>query len=135
MISPDGNWLAFASDRSGRLEVYVQAFPNGGELQAISAGGGTEPLWGARPGYLFYRHDDQVLRVTVDPGPPFLIKATEVVIEGTFERAAGYGAPNYEVDVDGTRFLMSHKPQLAPNTASELRVVLNWLDELASDVW
>src|SRR4029077_12600233 len=53
-FSPDGSWLAYASDESGRYEIYVQPFPGPGGKWQISTEGGREPVW-ARDGELFYR--------------------------------------------------------------------------------
>src|SRR5256712_8683219 len=55
-FSPNGRWLAYASNETGADEIYVVPFPNtGAEKRAISAGGGTEPLWSHRGDEMFYR--------------------------------------------------------------------------------
>ena len=53
-LSPDGRWLAYASDESGAFEVYVQAFPDGQATRLVSRGGGAEPRWRADGRELFY---------------------------------------------------------------------------------
>ena len=54
-VSPDERWLAFASDRSGRNEVYAQRLTGEGEALQVSLGGGTEPVWSPSGGEIFYR--------------------------------------------------------------------------------
>jgi len=62
-LSPDGAWLAYESDESGRIEVYVQSFPVPGNRQAVSLGGGTHPQWSADGRRLYYLTDDRTLMV------------------------------------------------------------------------
>ena len=54
-FSPDGRWLAYQSNESGRFEVYVRPFPEGDPKLTVSAEGGFEPMWSPRGGELFYR--------------------------------------------------------------------------------
>src|SRR5688572_8679980 len=55
MISPDGRWLAYQSNESGRYEVYVQPFPDGGRRIQVSADNGVYPRWSPRGDELFFR--------------------------------------------------------------------------------
>ncbi len=61
VISPDGAWVAYSSDESGRLEIYVQAFPVAGNKQGVSDGGGTQPVWSADGNVLYYLNQDHVI--------------------------------------------------------------------------
>jgi eukaryotic-like serine/threonine-protein kinase len=61
VISPDGAWVAYSSDESGRSEIYVQAFPLPGNKQGVSDGGGTHPVWSADGSVLYYLAPDNVL--------------------------------------------------------------------------
>ena len=54
-LSPDGRWMAYVSDRGGTRRVYVQAYPAGGSVIAVSTAGGTEPVWSRDGRELFYR--------------------------------------------------------------------------------
>src|SRR6202030_1842180 len=54
-FSPDGRWLAYSSDESGRREIYVQPYPGPGGKRQISTEGGTEPVWNPDGRELFYR--------------------------------------------------------------------------------
>ena len=63
MFSPDGRALAYVSDETGQLQVYVRPFPDAGRRTRISAEGGTEPVWSHRGDELFYRNGRQYLSV------------------------------------------------------------------------
>jgi serine/threonine-protein kinase len=67
-ISPDGNWVAYTSDESGRMEVYVSRFPSMRGKWLVSKGGGLEPVWGADGRSLFYRSlNHGVMELSVRP--------------------------------------------------------------------
>ena len=63
-FSPDGQWLAYVSNESGRNDVYVQAYPGGGK-QTVSTDGGLSPVWSPGGDELFYRVENQVMAVSV----------------------------------------------------------------------
>ena len=65
VVSPDGRWLAYMSDESGALEVYVQRFPDGGGRQRVSTSGGTRPIWGPDGRELFYVNQHMMMAVSV----------------------------------------------------------------------
>ena len=127
-VSPDGQWLAYSSDRSGSSEVYVRAFPDGGARDIISPEGGTEPLWARDGQSLFFRRGNGIFRTAIETGPPLGVGATELIVEGPYHRRGGFGAPNYDVTADGAHFVVSWP--VARVESSELRVVQNWFDEL-----
>ena len=62
-FSPDGRWLAYMSDESGRLEIYAQAFPGPGEKYTLSTQGGKEPVWSRDGREIFYRDGDRMMVV------------------------------------------------------------------------
>ena len=123
MLSPDGWWLAYVSDESGRDEVYVQPYPTGGKIR-ISTEGGTEPHWSHDGAELFYRHDYQMISVAAHEGGVF--DKPRVLFEGRYTVAVG-GNQNYDVAPDG-RFVMLRSDR--GSSTSVLNVVLNWFDEL-----
>ncbi len=131
MISPDGRWLAYASGESGSEEVYVQAFPGGGQVQRISDKGGNEPLWAHDGTRLFYRRPDAVVAVSVTSGPTLVVGTADVLVQGAYDRAAGAGAPNYEVARDG-RFLMVRRNEVTSTADTRIDIVVNWFTELAA---
>src|SRR3989304_5530797 len=66
-FSPDGKWLAYTSEESGRREIYVQPYPGPGGKWQISTDGGQEPVWNPKGGELFYRSGGQLMAVEIDP--------------------------------------------------------------------
>jgi eukaryotic-like serine/threonine-protein kinase len=127
-LSPDGRWLAYASDVSGRNEVYVQSFPEGGGKRQVSNGGGSGPRWRRDGRELFYYAGDGKLMVTpVRSGANIELGAPVPL----FEFRAGTNdvtfAP-YAVTVDGQRFLLNQVVDTEPN--APLTVVVNWTADL-----
>jgi Tol biopolymer transport system component len=129
-LSPDGRWLAYVSDESGRLEVYVQSFPELGNKWQISTDGGIEPIWSPDGTELFYRDEEGLEMIVVDITlePEFRPGTPRVLFEGRFVETPGYGR-NYDVAPDGQSFLMFQQNMVGIE-ASELRLVFNWLEEL-----
>jgi serine/threonine-protein kinase len=130
-ISPDGRWVAYESDESGRIEIYVRPFPevDGGRWQ-VSTGGGAGPLWARSGRELFYWvGPGRMMAAPIQPGPTFVAANPRVVFEGRY--VGGFGR-NYDVSPDGQRFLMIKDARPADERAApqQLVVVLNWLEEL-----
>jgi eukaryotic-like serine/threonine-protein kinase len=126
-LSPDGRYVAYVSDESGRNEVYVQPFPGPGGKYQISTEGGTEMVWGIN-GEIFYRAGNKMMSVAVKTQPTLNIGKSQVLFEGSFLFNAGVGA-NYDVTPDGHRFLMLKGNEQGPAT-TQINVVLNWFEEL-----
>jgi Tol biopolymer transport system component len=127
-FSPDGRWLAFTSNESGRDEVYVQPFPGpGGKLQ-ISTEGGNEPLWSRNGRELFYRNGDKMMAVEITTQPTFTAGSPRLLFEGRYEFSPN-GVAGYDVSLDGQRFLMV-QPVEPEQPATQINVVLNWFEEL-----
>ncbi len=124
-ISPDGRWLAYHSNESGRLEVYVQPFPGPGGKRQVSALGGSEPRWARNGGELFYRDDNKMMVVGVTTTPTFTASNPRLLFEGRFIE----GAKTYDVAPDGQRFLVV-RPSEQEINATQINVVLNWFEEL-----
>jgi hypothetical protein len=120
-FSPDGRWIAYHSNESGRLEVYVGAFPGPGEKWRVSTAGGTFPRWRSDGKEIFYVTADNMLMVAEvnGQGAGFDVGA----VRPLFELQPAPGGYGYDVAGDGQRFLVN-----APiETASEpLDVILNW---------
>ena len=133
VLSPDGRWLAYASDESGRREVYVKSFLEPGGRWQISTAGGAEPRWNPDGNELFYRHDDEMWGVSVTTEPSFQPAAFQpgrptLLFKGSFE--LGRTFHNYDVSPDGERFVMVQSEQAPERIPERLNVVLHWLDEL-----
>jgi eukaryotic-like serine/threonine-protein kinase len=127
-FSPDGKWLAYVSDESGRNDVYVQPFPGPGPKWLVSTEGGIDPVWSRDGRELFYRHGDQMMVVPVAPRVEFSADHPRRLFEMRFD--AGDNGPNYDVSPDGKWFLMLRSEQ-GPVPA-ELHLVLNWFGEVTA---
>jgi WD40-like Beta Propeller Repeat len=128
-LSPDGRWLAYISNESGRYEIYVQPYPGpGGKLQ-ISTEGGTEPTWNPNGRELFYRSGDKMMAVDIVMQPSFAAGKPRVLFEGRYELSPAT-TPNYDVSPDGQRFLMLKPNEQEASAPTQINVVLNWFEEL-----
>ena len=128
MFSPDGRWVAYVSDETGREEVYLRAHPGEGGKYPISTEGGAEPVWAPSGDELFYRNGDQMIAVTVVTEPDLVLGTPQVLFEGNFAVTYRPDTPrNYDVSRDGQRFLMVQS--VGESTRSEINVVLNWVEE------
>jgi serine/threonine-protein kinase len=127
-FSPDGGWLAYVSDESGQMEVYVQPYPASGGKWQISGNGGVEPVWNPSGRELFYREGDKMMAVDIATDPAFSAGRPTVLFEGPYTPTTGT-LPNYDVSADGQRFLMIKESEQA-EAIREIHVVLNWSEEL-----
>jgi Tol biopolymer transport system component len=131
-FSPDGRWLAYISNESGRYEIYVQAFPGPGGKWQISTEGGTEPAWNRNGHELFYRSGDKMMAVDIATLPSFSVGKPKILFEGRYDLAP-FPSTNYDVSPDGQRFLMV-KPSEQEAAATQIIVVQNWFEELKQKV-
>ena len=123
-VSPDGRWLAFVSDKSGRNEIYVQPFPNPGARIQVTTEGGTEPLWSRSGKALVYRTLDAVVSVPVSTSPNFRMGERRTIVTGDYLTETTH--QDYDISPDGTRLLM-----LKATEASHGAVIVhNWRREL-----
>jgi eukaryotic-like serine/threonine-protein kinase len=129
-FSPNGRWLAYVSDQSGRDEVWVHAYAGRRPDVMVSSDGGTEPVWSPDGRELYFRKGAELRAVASDPdkGPT---GPTTVVFSQAYELSpAEVGRPNYDVLPDGTGFVMVR----GEPPVTHLRVILNWLDELRAQL-
>jgi Tol biopolymer transport system component len=125
-LSPDGRWLAYASDESGTDEVYVRTFPKSDAQRQLSANGGSAPRWRADARELFYlATDGRLMAVSVKAGPTFQAGAPVALFQ---TRISGNDYPgagaNYTATRDGQRFLIS--TVTGESNAVPTTIVLNW---------
>jgi serine/threonine protein kinase/Tol biopolymer transport system component len=127
-LSPDGRWMAYASDESGRSEVYVQSFPVPGPRTQVSTAGGGQPRWRRDGKELFYQSADRTLMVaTVKADPTFTASAPSALF--TMRVAAGAtpmigSDAQFEPSADGQRFLIN--VAVDPPPPPSATVILNW---------
>ncbi len=142
MISPDGRWLAYESNSSGALEVYVQPFGTGTQGQGrwqISTNGGARPLWG-RDELFYIAPDRSLMRVPVSAGASWNGGAPSKLIDRVPDVTALVGTSddfnrNYDITPDGQRFLMIKTVgDVQTAGSSSITVVQHWDRELASRV-
>ena len=123
-VSPDGRWLAYASNQSGRDEVYVRAFPTPSGVAQISSGGGSEPVWARDARTLYYRQGDTLIEAALMTKAELSVASRRVVLTQRF--VADGNHTFYDVSPDGRTFVF-----LKDNDArGQLDVVLNWDAEI-----
>jgi len=130
-FSPDGHWMAYMSDESGRPEVYIRPFPGPGGKWQVSTEGGWQPLWARNGKQLFYwsTEERQVWVVDVRIDGSFSASKPRLLFRGT-----GFilGMPNrtWDISLDGQRFLIVKEGERKPQPVTEMILVQNWLEEL-----
>jgi hypothetical protein len=129
-ISPDGLWLAYETNRSGSVEIWVMRYPDGAPVR-VSQDGGTEPVWSRDGRELFYRRRTAVMAVSVDASDDFSFKPARQLFDGPFAASFSYepGVRTYDVAADG-RFLMIQPAETGDAQAASIVVVQNWTEEV-----
>jgi len=125
-FSPDGRWVAYASNESGSMEVYVTPFPSGNGKWQVSSGGGQEPKWRRDGKELFYLSpDSKMMAAPVSTGASFESGSPAALFQ-THRRQAisSQDTFSYDVSADGQRFLIA--TQLDESATAPLSVFLNW---------
>jgi len=128
-FSPDGKWLVYSSDESGRREIFVQPYPRPGGKWQISTDGGQEPVWNPRGGELFYRSGNKIMAVDIDTKSGFLPGRPRMLFAGPYLPTAA-SFPYYDVSPDGERFLMLKPVESQASAPTQINIVLNWFEEL-----
>jgi eukaryotic-like serine/threonine-protein kinase len=123
VVSPDGKWMAYISDVSGRYEVYVESFPGHGGKRQISTAGGAGPQWRGDGKELYYHAlDGKLMAAKVTSGASLEVGATEELFE--FRASGNLSNPYYSATRDGQRFLLSAIFETEPN--APMTAVVNW---------
>ena len=128
-LSPDGRWMAYSSDESGRQEIYVRPFPGPGMKQQVSIEGGSEPLWARNSRQLFFRREDQVWAVDVRTDGAFVAGKPRLLFEKP-GCARTYPIRAYDPSLDSQRFLMVKFENRKATPVTEMALVQNWFEEL-----
>jgi serine/threonine-protein kinase len=128
-LSPNGRWVAYMSNESGNLEVYVRPFPQRPGKWQISTGGGIYPRWARNGKELYYRTERGLMVVSVETdGNTFRADKPQNLFEGNFVYIGSSG--DYDVHPDG-RFVMLQSEELEDITEhSHITMVTNWFEEL-----
>ena len=128
ICSPDGRSFAYASDESGRLDVFVASFPEATRRVQISVDGGSEPVWSPDGRRLYFRNASSVLSMEMDGVGPKPDSRPHVVAEGPFQPGSTTGLPNYDVAADGRVLLISQSAATAH--PDRLSVTVRWFADI-----
>jgi Tol biopolymer transport system component len=103
-LSPDGHWLAYQSDQTGQMEVYVRSYPEPGARVPVSLQGGTEPVWAHNGRELFYRAGDSLMVASATLSPALAIAGRRLLFTSSF--LSGGQFREYDVAPDDQHFIM-----------------------------
>ena len=131
-FSPDGRYIAYTADESGRAEIYVRPYPGPGGKWQVSTEGGGEPVWNPNGRELFYRNGNKMMAVNVTTQGAFSAGRPKVLFEGSYVPTPR-SLPDYDVAPDGQHFLMLKSGEQS-QAAAQINVVLNWFEELKQKV-
>ena len=108
MFAPDGRWVAYVSDESGRNEVYVLPFPGPGGKRQISTDGGGGPVWARDGRELFYLSGTQLMAVDIETDPTFRAGTPRRLFDIDVPGGLGLGrVARFDVTADGQRFVVT----------------------------
>jgi serine/threonine-protein kinase len=131
VFSPDGKWVSYVSNESGRDEVYVRPYPKTeGIARRISLDGGTAPVWSRKGNELYYRNQTGALvAVPVTTSSGLSTARPQALFQFTGRFRISGNAAAYDVTPDG-RFVAVTEPAPPPTSGREIVVVQNWFSEL-----
>ena len=121
-LSPDARWIAFASDETGRFEIYLSAFPSLGRKWLVSTEGGITPRFHRDSRELFYRNGNKMMAVDVTLGPEPTIGKPRTLFEGEYA--------DYDVSPDGQHFVAVSSEKTPPTL--QLNVITGLFDKSRS---
>jgi Tol biopolymer transport system component len=126
-FSSDGRWIAYVSDQTGDLQVYVREFPDG-ESFAVSTAGGEEPRWSADGSELYFRRGESLYALSLSTQSDFELLAARLILKQPFDRNTYGDRAAYDVASDGRLLVVTN------TWNTEFRVVFNWFEELKQQV-
>jgi serine/threonine-protein kinase len=140
-FSPDGRWIAYVSDESGQPEIYVQPFPTTGQKWILSENGGDAPEWSTDGQTVYFLRGNKILSVSIETEPEFVPGRARTLL-----KIEHIDVQYFDVFPDGKRFIVmgpsrdvkTSRPVISPGAlhriypshTPELRVVVNWFEEL-----
>jgi hypothetical protein len=133
-VSPDGRLIAYTSQESGTAEVYLQRFPDLGERQPVSVGGGYWPTWSSDGRTLVYLRGGpprETMRVTVQSTPDGRTVIGQPQMQGQWRFLSARAGPRYyDLAADGRLLVMQSGSPEDGNVSRQINIVFNWFDEL-----
>ena len=137
-VSPDGRWLAYASNEAGQFQVHVRPFPNVDDGKwPISRVGGLSPVWAPNGKDLYFRRfgSGEMMRVSYDTEPTFSSGNPEVLFAAPYLQSSPDRPRQYDLSPDGDRFLMVKEVDPGGETTeSHIVYVQHWFEELKERV-
>jgi eukaryotic-like serine/threonine-protein kinase len=131
-ISPDGRWLAYVSDETGRDEIFIRPMGSRGGRRQLSSEGGTAPIWAPSGRELFFVEGDRLAAVTLDARGNLVGRERVLFRAPTFEDLQFDSEnPSYDVMPDGRHFVFLLSPR--SSLPKHYDVVLNWFEELKEE--
>jgi Tol biopolymer transport system component len=127
-FSPDERFIAYVSNESGEREIYIQAFPQGGDKRRVSVNGGFAPRWRADGKELFYVEGDKLMAVPVATSPSLTVGSPEALFSAQSLRFIGFYS-NYDVTPEGDKFVIAEPVEADTESQLVIRVVENWYEE------
>jgi Tol biopolymer transport system component len=121
-FSPDGKWIAYTSNESGKFEVYVRTFPDAGGKWQISSSGGEDPLWSRDGTEIFFDVGTRVMSVPVRTSPTFEAGAPQLLFEAPIRGDSGV---QFDAAADGKKFLVD--ADVTESAEAPITLVQNWL--------
>ena len=133
-VSPDGEWIAYQSDRAGRSEIYVERFPDLGDRQLVPTDGGQQPRWSPDGQELFYLDPgaSRLMVVPITTGSELTVGSPRTLVEAPVFDFAARSA--YDVAPDGRIVIILLPPRTSVGASPQIHVVLNWTEELKARV-
>jgi eukaryotic-like serine/threonine-protein kinase len=126
-FSPDGHYFVYASDESGRMEVYLQSYRGSGAKTQVSTDGGTQPRWSRDGGEIFYRNGPEMMSAPVSTADPLDVGKPSILFERDYAYGGNISGANYDVTPHGHFVVVKIEPP-------KLNFVLNWFEELKRKV-
>jgi Tol biopolymer transport system component len=127
-ISPDGRYVAYISDESGREEIYLTRFPDGGGKWQVSVNGGTTPVWVMKTGELLFRNGDVIMIVPVATQPSLTLGQPRELFNANASRLLVIPGKKFDSDPAGGRILAIQGVGEA-TVETGITVVENWFAE------
>jgi Tol biopolymer transport system component len=128
-ISPDGRYVAYVSNESGKNEIYLTRFPDGGGKWQVSTSGGIRPRWDPAGGSLYYTSDSHVMEVDVATAPSLQLGTPRTVYNVNDARMVLGRTSGFDVFRGGQRFIATYAGETAQKPHLTMVVVENWASE------
>ncbi len=129
-FSPDGQWVAYVSDESGKSEIYVARFPPAAGKWQVSTGGGIMPRWSHRGTEIFYftPQGDMLMAATIRLGNPVESEIPRQLFMASVRYFTGLSRSQYDVAADDQHFLINMRA--AEDAQTPITLYQNWVEKI-----